>query len=184
MEFQELKIKGCYLIIPRVFEDSRGFFMETYHKKTFQEKTKLVYEFVQENQSQTIGMGILRGFHYQIKPFAQAKLIRVIEGKVLDVCLDLRMDSETFGKHLAIELSGENKFSLFIPEDFAHAFVSLSTVVDLQYKVSNFYAPKAERGVFWNDSNLEIDWPFENPFLNQRDANWPLLKNIPKEELF
>lgn len=167
-------IAGLKVISPRVFEDSRGYFMETYSKHDFEE-FDIDCEFVQDNQSKST-KGVLRGLHYQ-KEFSQAKLVRVVKGEVLDVALDLRKGSETYGKHFAIRLSAENKKQFFIPRGFAHGFLVLSDEAEFVYKVDAFYHPDDEGGILWNSAG--IDWPIdeiggeENLIISEKDAKWP-----------
>ncbi len=150
-------LKGCYIIEPIVFEDQRGHFFESYTAKQFNSAIGLQTSFVQENQSHSI-KGVIRGLHYQIGAYAQAKLVRVFSGTVLDVAVDLRNDSKTYGQHFSIELSAENKKQLFIPKGFAHGFSVLSDTASLFYKCDNYYHREAERGIIYNDAALHIDW--------------------------
>ncbi len=184
MEFKQLELPGVFLIKPKIFGDQRGFFKEVYNKREF-EKNGIKIDFVQDNYSRSTGKHILRGLHYQKSPHSQAKLVRVVKGKVLDVAVDLRKDSLAFGQHVAVELSEENHRMLLIPEGFAHGFLTLSEVVDFEYKASDFYHPESERGLRWNDPDLGIDWAgTQSPQLIERDQDWPNLKEILKEELF
>lgn len=182
MKFEELSLSGVYLISSQVFGDERGFFKETYSKKKFKE-AGIDSEFVQDNDSFS-KKDVIRALHYQLPPFAQAKLIKVVRGKVLDVVVDIRKDSPTFGKHEMVHLSGDNHQLLYIPQGFAHGFLTLTDDVYFQYKVSNFYSPEHERGILWNDPDLEINWAIDDPEMVERDKNWPQLKDITKEELF
>ena len=150
-EIEEVKI-----IEPAVFGDHRGYFFESYSQKEFEEKVCKT-TFVQDNESKS-KYGVLRGLHFQKEPYAQAKLVRVVQGSVLDVAVDIRKGSPTFGKHVAVELNDENKRQMFIPRGFAHGFVVLSKTVVFQYKCDNYYAPEAETGIAWDDPVLEIDW--------------------------
>ena len=149
MEFKETNIKGVYVIEPRVFNDARGYFFEAWKKQAFEEHIGAV-DFIQDNESKS-GYGVLRGLHYQKGAFAQAKLVRVIKGCVLDVAVDIRRSSPTFGQHVMVELSEENKRQFFIPRGFAHGFLVLSDEAVFTYKVDNVYAPQAEAGIRWND---------------------------------
>lgn len=159
MTVKETKLKGCYIIEPKIFADSRGYFQETYHQKTFQELTGVMTNFVQDNESRS-SKGVLRGLHYQKGTHAQAKLVRVIKGRVLDVAVDLREESPTFGEHVAIELSGENNLQFFVPRGFAHGFLVLEDDTLFSYKCDNFYNKASEGGIIYNDKTLNIDWQF------------------------
>ncbi len=167
---------GLVIVEPRVFPDDRGFFMETYKKSEF-EKHGINVDFKQENQSKSV-RGTLRGLHYQAPPMAQGKLVRVIEGRVLDVAVDIRRGSEFFGQWYAIELSAENKLMFYVPEGFAHGFYTLSDTAQLVYKVTNEYSPRHERGIAWNDPDIGIKWPVDGPpLLSPKDREHPLLKD-------
>ena len=156
MKFINTKIDDLKIIEPKLFGDERGYFLESYNKNKFCDVIGKV-SFVQDNESKS-SKGVLRGLHFQKPPFDQAKLVRCIEGKVLDVAVDLRKKSKTYGQHLAIELSGENKKQLFIPRGFAHGFLVLSNSVIFAYKVDNIYAPEYDAGICWNDPTLNIEW--------------------------
>jgi dTDP-4-dehydrorhamnose 3,5-epimerase len=156
MKFTEQNIKGVWTIEPRVFTDERGYFMESYRKDAFDEHIGRV-EFIQDNESKSI-RGVLRGLHYQTGKYAQAKLVRALKGSVLDVIVDLRKSSPTFGKSLAVELTEDNKKQLFIPGGFAHGFLALSPEAIFSYKVDNIYAPEYEASLLWNDPTVDIDW--------------------------
>ena len=156
MKFLKTFIPGLIVIEPKVFIDERGYFFESYNDKAFLENVGDV-KFVQDNESKST-YGVLRGLHFQKEPYAQAKLLRCIEGNVLDVAVDVRPQSVTFGKHFSIVLSGENKKQLFIPKGFAHGFVVLSKEATIAYKVDDFYAPEYDSGIIWNDRELNIDW--------------------------
>lgn len=168
----ETMFKDVYLIESTVFEDHRGFFMETYNKEGF-EKLGLFYNFVQDNHSKSIGQGVLRGLHYQLAPKAQSKLIRVTEGEIYDVIVDLRKDSSTYGKWKGFELSAENKLQLLIPKGFAHGFVTRTESVEVQYKVDEFYSVEHDRGIAWDDIYLNIDWEIQTPILSEKDRHHP-----------
>lgn len=161
MKVEETKLKGCYLIKPTVFEDERGYFFESFHKRRFEELTDLKIDFVQDNQSKS-NRGVLRGLHFQKGEFAQAKLVRVIKGKVLDVAVDLRKNSPTYGEHISVELSEENKFQLFVPRGFAHGFAVLEDDTIFSYKCDNYYHKQSEGGIRFNDPILKIDWRLNN----------------------
>ena len=153
-----LSIPDVLLIEPYVFEDSRGFFFESFREDVFKEDTLLDVSFVQDNHSKS-SQGVLRGLHYQLPPYAQCKLIRVIQGEVLDIAVDIRKYSLTYGQYVSVILSGENKKQLYIPEGFAHGFLTLSETSEYLYKTTNFYYPQGERCIIWNDATLKIDWP-------------------------
>lgn len=164
MEYIKTAIEGVYVIEPKVFEDARGYFFEAWKQGEFVANIGKV-DFVQDNESKS-SFGVLRGLHYQRGEFSQAKLVRVISGRVLDVAVDLRRNSPTFGQHVMVELSGENKCQFFIPRGFAHGFLVLSDEAIFTYKVDNVYAPQAEASILWNDEQLSIDWPLgENQLL-------------------
>lgn len=157
MEVTETYLKGCFIIEPQVFGDERGFFFESFNKNKFRELTGIEIEFVQDNEAFSY-KGILRGLHFQKGEFAQAKLVRVVKGKVLDVAVDLRPGSKTFGKHFSVILSEENKKQLFIPRGFAHGYAVLEDHTVFSYKCDNYYNKESESGVIYNDSDLNIDW--------------------------
>ena len=178
MKFVNTPIEGLVIIEPTVFRDDRGCFLESYNKKKF-EKAIGEISFVQENESKS-SKGVLRGLHFQKPPYAQAKLVRCIEGKVLDVAVDIRDGSETFGQHVAVELSGENKKQVFIPKGFAHGFVVLSDSATFAYKVDNTYAPDSDAGIRWNDSILNIQWGFDESevLVSEKDAKLPFFSKF------
>lgn len=163
----ETEIQDLVIIEPTVFEDSRGFFLESYNYNDFKE-IGIDNIFVQDNHSKS-SKGVLRGLHFQKGEFAQAKLVRVLKGAVLDIAVDLRKDSQTFGKYVAIELSEENKKMFFIPRGFAHGFLSLTDEVESYYKCDNFYVPQAEDGLIWNDADLKIEWNFKKYNINEKE---------------
>lgn len=177
MEYIETAIKGVYIIEPKVFKDARGYFFEAWKKGEFEEHVGKV-EFVQDNESKS-SYGVLRGLHYQKGEYSQAKLVRVIKGKVLDVAVDIRSSSPTFGQHVMVELSEENKRQFFIPRGFAHGFLVLSDEAIFTYKVDNVYAPQAEAGIRWNDPALGIQWPIDpkDVLTSEKDLNASLLKD-------
>lgn len=181
--FKKLQIEDVILVTPKVFGDERGFFMETYQKSTFSENSINV-EFVQDNHSKST-RGVLRGLHYQTNPKSQAKLVRCSRGKIFDVAVDLRKNSETFGKWVGEILSEDNKNMLYIPSGFAHGFVVLSDESELIYKASNEYSPENDRGIRWNDPDINIDWGIDfNPLISEKDSKQPFLKEVSKEDLF
>lgn len=159
MKYTETEIPGVYIIEPRVFNDARGYFFEAWKKEEFEENVGKV-EFIQDNESKS-SFGVLRGLHYQKGDASQAKLVRVIKGRVLDVAVDIRKSSPTFGQHVMVELSDENKRQFFIPRGFAHGFLVLSDEAIFTYKVDNPYAPTQEAGIRWNDEQLAIQWPID-----------------------
>ena len=177
MEFKKTDIESVYIIEPRVFNDSRGYFFEAWKKQEFEQHIGPV-EFVQDNESKS-SYGVLRGLHYQKGAFSQAKLVRVIKGKVLDVAVDIRRSSPTFGRHVMVELSEENKRQFFIPRGFAHGFLVLSDEAIFTYKVDNVYAPQADAGIRWNDPDLGIDWPIDlsKVMTSEKDLKQPFLKD-------
>ena len=170
MKIRETGISGLVVIEPDVFGDSRGYFMESFSLKKFRELTGHDVEFVQDNESLS-SYGVVRGLHFQRPPHAQSKLVRVVSGRVLDVAVDLRADSPTYGKHYAIELSGDNHLQMFMPKGFAHGFAVLSEEAVFQYKCDEYYAPESEGGVAWDDPELAIDWriPREDVRLSEKD---------------
>lgn len=180
MEIYKTDIEGLIVVQPKVYKDNRGCFFEPYNKSKF-EANNLIYNFVQDNQSEST-YGVIRGLHYQIAPFAQAKFVRVLFGKVLDVVVDLRKNSETFGKSFSIELSDENKTQLLIPRGFAHGFSVLSEKVVFFYKCDNFYNKTCERGFMYNDPKINIDWkiPVEKQIVSEKDLANPNFDDAEK----
>jgi dTDP-4-dehydrorhamnose 3,5-epimerase len=177
MEFQETSLKGAYIIHPKVFQDERGFFLESYSEKAFAEKG-ITARFVQDNHSYSAKKGVLRGLHFQLPPNEQAKLVRVTQGKVWDVIVDLRRQSPTYGKWEGFELSDKNFQILFVPRGFAHAFLTLEDDTEFIYKVDNFYAPESDLGLIWNDPDLAIDWPAISPILSEKDSKLPKFRDF------
>jgi len=175
MEFIQTAIKDVILIKPQVFADQRGYFMETYHEKEYRHNG-INAHFVQDNMSSSV-QGTLRGLHYQLAPHAQGKLVRVTRGRVFDVAVDLRRQSATFGQYVGVELTEENKFSLWVPPGFAHGFYVLSDSAEFTYKCTAFYNPAAERGISWNDPEINIQWPIDNNniILSDKDKKFPPL---------
>ena len=183
MQFQQLSIPGLILIKPNVFGDNRGFFKETYNKEEFQ-KNGIDMEWIQDNHSRSV-KGVLRGLHWQREPFAQEKLVRVARGTVLDVAVDIRVGSPTFGKYEAVELSDENHNMFLVPKGFAHGFYVLSDIADFEYKVSSPYNKESEAALFWNDPDIGVKWGVEGePILSEKDQKNPLLKDIDIDNLF
>jgi len=176
MEIKERKLKGTFEISLNPHGDSRGFFMRTFDEGIF-EGANLKRTWVQENHSSSGRKGIIRGLHFQLPPHAETKMVRCIRGKVLDVFVDLRKGSETFGQWDSIELTEENKKMIFIPRGFAHGFCTLTERSEVLYKVDNYYTPNAERGLLWNDNDLKINWPVESPILSEKDK-----KNLSLKE--
>lgn len=178
MNVIETDIDGLVIIEPRVFGDSRGYFFESFSERDFKREVADV-DFVQDNESKS-SYGVVRGLHFQKPPYAQAKLVRVVKGKVLDVAVDLRKESPTFGRYVAMELSEENHRQMFIPRGFAHGFSVLSEEVIFQYKCDNYYAPQSEGAVAWDDPDLDIDWkiPAGKVLLSEKDKKHPRLKDI------
>ena len=177
MEVIKTNIEGVVIIEPRIFKDDRGYFFESFSQREFEEKVCKT-TFVQDNESKS-SYGVLRGLHFQKPPFAQSKLVRVIKGAVLDVAVDIRKDSPTFGQYVSVELTGENHRQFFIPRGFAHGFSVLSEEVIFQYKCDNFYSPQSEGAIAWNDPDLNIDWriPAEKVVLSEKDSKHPRLKD-------
>lgn len=182
MEVIKTPIEGVVIIEPRLFNDGRGYFFESFSQRDFDQKVGTV-RFVQDNESKS-SYGVLRGLHFQKPPYAQSKLVRVVKGAVLDVAVDIRKSSPTFGQHVAVELTEDNHRQLFIPHGFAHGFSVLSDEVIFQYKCDNFYAPQSEGAIAWNDPALGIDWriPADKVILSEKDKHHPLLKDA--ERLF
>jgi len=179
MKVSETELKGCFIIEPQIFSDERGCFFESFNQKKFEKKTGLKVNFVQDNQSIS-QRGVIRGLHLQKGEFAQAKLTRVIKGRVLDVAVDLRKDSPTFGKHFSIELSGENNKQLFVPKGFAHGFSVLEDDTIFAYKCDHYYNKESEGGVVYNDKELDIDWKLnkEEIVLVEKDKELKRFKNL------
>jgi len=179
MKVTEIFLKGCFIIEPKVFGDKRGNFFEIFNKKIFKDKTGLEIDFVQDNQS-TSQRGVLRGLHMQKGVFSQAKLVNVVKGSVLDIAVDVRIDSPTFGEHFSIELSEENNKQLFVPRGFLHGFVTLEDHTIFSYKCDNYYNKEAELGVIYNDKDLNINWEIssENIIISEKDTNLPNLNAI------
>ncbi len=174
MKIIKTPIEGLLIVEPRVFKDNRGYFFESYNKKLYEE-SGIKDDFVQDNQSFS-SYGVIRGLHYQLNPFAQSKLVRVLQGKIFDVAVDLRKGSKTFGMWFGVELSDENFRQLYIPRGFAHGFSVLSETAIVFYKCDNYYAPEYERGIIYNDTDLNIDWkiPIDREIISEKD-----MKNLP-----
>lgn len=178
MNIIETNIEGVIIIEPRLFEDERGYFFESFNQKEFQEKVCKT-TFIQDNESKS-SYGVIRGLHFQKPPFAQSKLVRVVKGSVLDVAVDIRKGSPTFGQHVAVELTEDNHRQFFIPRGFAHGFSVLSKEVIFQYKFPNFYAPQSEGAIAWDDPDLGIDWQIsiDEILLSEKDKSHPKLAEI------
>jgi dTDP-4-dehydrorhamnose 3,5-epimerase len=176
MQVEETKLKDCFIIKDTLFKDPRGYFFESFNQQKFNELTRLKVQFVQDNQSKST-KGVLRGLHFQLGTHAQAKLVRVLEGKVLDVAVDIRSNSKTFGQHVAVELTAENETQLFVPRGFANGFVVLSDTATFFYKCDNYYHKLSEGGIIYNDPQLAINWqlPSGDLLLSKKDL---LLKNL------
>lgn len=178
MEVIHTAINGVVIIEPRIFGDNRGYFFESFSQREFEEKVCRT-TFVQDNESKSIA-GVVRGLHFQKPPFTQSKLVRVVRGAVLDVAVDIRKGSPTYGQHVAVELTEDNHRQFFVPRGFAHGFAVLSDEAIFQYKCDNFYAPQSEGAIAWNDPALGIDWrvPAENRILSEKDMHHPLLADL------
>lgn len=181
MNFIATKLDGCFIIEPKVILDDRGYFMESFNENTFEKGVNQSVHFVQDNQSFS-SKGVLRGLHYQTGEHAQAKLVRVLQGEVLDVAVDIRPDSKTFGKFEAVILSAENQMQFFVPRGFAHGFLVLSETATFFYKCDNFYNKESEGGISYNDKTINIDWGFstDNLIISEKDKVQPNLENAKK----
>ena len=176
MKINKTFIEDLLIIEPQLFKDDRGFFYESYNKNNLDKVINIV--FVQDNESKS-NKGVVRGLHFQLPPFEQTKLVRCVSGKILDVVVDLRINSKTYGKSFSIELSSENNKQLFVPKGFAHGFQVLSEDAIVNYKVDNFYNPKSDSGIIWNDKDLSIDWNLDiKPVLSEKDLKLDLFKNL------
>jgi len=178
MEITKTKLEGVFIIEPKIFGDDRGYFTETFRQDLLEKKIGHSLHFVQDNESKS-SLGVFRGLHYQLPPFSQTKLVRVIQGSVLDVAVDIRKGSPTFGEHIVVELSEENKKQLFVPRGFAHGFVVTSEVAIFSYKVDNYYSPEHDRGIIYNDADLAIDWSLDTGklLLSEKDSKQPKFKD-------
>ena len=178
MEVIKTELEGVVIIEPKIFRDARGYFFESFSRKEFEEKVRKI-AFVQDNESMS-SYGVMRGLHFQLPPFTQSKLVRCVKGKVLDVAVDIRKGSPTFGKHVSVELSEDNHRQFFVPRGFAHGFAVLSETAVFQYKCDNFYAPQADGGISILDDSLGIDWklPTDKVILSEKDTKHPLLKDF------
>ena len=176
MEIEEKEIKGLIEIFPKVFGDQRGFFLETFNESRYNEVLKNV-QFVQDNFSSS-NKGVLRGLHFQKPPYSQGKLVQVITGSALDVAVDLRKDSDTYGQHVKVILSSEKRNQFWIPEGFAHGFLALEDNTIFSYKCTNYYNPQSDVTILWNDRNLKIDWQIDNPIISPKDKEGVLFKDF------
>lgn len=178
MEVIKTELEGVVIIEPKIFRDDRGYFFESFSQKEFEEKVRKI-AFVQDNESMS-SYGVMRGLHFQLPPFTQSKLVRCVKGKVLDVAVDIRKGSPTFGKHVSVELSEDNHRQFFVPRGFAHGFAVLSETAVFQYKCDNFYAPQSDGGISILDDSLGIDWklPTDKVILSEKDTKHPLLKDF------
>lgn len=178
MEFNPTKLQGCFIIQPKIIEDERGYFMESFNEKTFQKGINQDVHFVQDNQSFS-SKGVLRGLHYQTAEHAQAKLVRVLHGEVLDVAVDIRPNSATYGQSVSVLLSSVNQKQFFVPRGFAHGFLVLSETATFFYKCDNFYNKESEGGIIYNDKSLNIDWQFDESelIISEKDKVLPILEN-------
>ncbi len=185
MEVIKTGIEGVFIIEPKVFGDNRGYFFESFNAREFSEKTGKEVIFVQDNESMS-HYGVLRGLHFQLPPYSQSKLVRVVKGKVLDVAVDIRKGSSTYGKYVSCEMTGENKRQFFVPKGFAHGFCVLSDEAVFQYKCDEFYHPEAEGAIAWNDPNIAINWPItaEEIILSEKDKHHPCLKDFESPFIF
>ena len=179
IEVVKTEIPGVLIIEPKVFGDDRGYFMESFNAREFTEKTGIDITFVQDNESKS-RFGVLRGLHFQLPPYTQSKLVRVVKGKVLDVAVDIRKGSSTYGKYVTCEMTEENKRQFFVPKGFAHGFCVLSDEAVFQYKCDDFYHPEAEGAIAWDDPDIAIQWPVEaeNVILSEKDKHHPNLKDF------
>jgi len=183
MQIEKTSLEGVVIITPDIFFDERGFFCETFQEKRYQEILGQERHFVQDNFSAS-KKNVLRGLHYQIPPFAQDKLVQVVRGKVLDVAVDIRFGSPTFGQFVSVELSGENHKQFFIPAGFAHGFIALEDDTLFQYKCTNVYSKAHERGLIWNDPTVNIDWRVQEPIVSEKDAEHPTLDILEKDFVY
>lgn len=180
MKFVETPISGLLIIEPTVFSDDRGYFFESFRANAFAQASGCNYTFVQDNESLS-NKGVLRGLHFQNPPHAQGKLIRVVTGAVLDVAVDIRKESETYGKHVSVELNADNKKVLWIPPGFAHGFLTLQDNTVFQYKCTSYYNKDSEGSISWNDPDLAIDWNFDNPIISDKDKEAPAFAHFISE---
>ena len=185
MEVIKTEVEGVLIIEPKVFDDNRGYFFESFNSREFAEKTGLDITFVQDNESKS-RYGVLRGLHFQLPPYAQSKLVRVVKGRVLDVAVDIRKGSPTYGKYVSCEMTEENKRQFFVPKGFAHGFIVLSEEAVFQYKCDDFYHPEAEGAIAWDDPDIAIQWPIPERviILSGKDKSHPQLKDLESPFVF
>ena len=181
MNFIPTKLEGCFILEPKIIKDERGYFMESFNETTFEKGIGQKVHFVQDNQSFST-RGVLRGLHYQTGQHAQAKLVRVLQGEVLDIAVDIRPNSETYGQHVSVVLSAENQTQFFVPRGFAHGFLVLSETATFFYKCDNFYNKESEGGLIYNDQSVNIDWQLQenNLIISEKDKLLPTLQNAKK----
>ncbi|MFD0834739.1 dTDP-4-dehydrorhamnose 3,5-epimerase [Mariniflexile aquimaris] len=179
MKIEETHLKGCFVITPKIFQDERGYFFESFNKNVFEQETGINVNFLQDNQSMS-AKNVLRGLHFQTGEYAQAKLVQVIKGKVLDVCVDIRKKSPTFGQHFSIILDDKNRKQLYIPRGFAHGFLVLENKSIFSYKCDNFYNKESESGIIFNDKTLNIDWDFpeDQLIISEKDLKLPQFREL------
>jgi dTDP-4-dehydrorhamnose 3,5-epimerase len=182
VRFIETELNGAYIIEPVVHKDHRGFFLESYSRKVF-EDAGIRADFLQDNHSLSKQKGVIRGLHFQNPPHAQSKLIRVVKGSIYDVIVDLRKKSPTYGKWFPVEISADNFKMLFVPTGFAHGFCTLEENTEVIYKVDAFYAPDSDAGIRWNDPDLKISWPVTDPVISEKDKSLPFLRDIENQFL-
>lgn len=180
MKLVKTKLDGVLIIEPAVYGDSRGFFMESYSKQKFND-LGLDFDLIQDNHSLSAQAGVIRGLHYQSSPKAQTKIVRVLTGAIYDVAVDIREGSPTFGEWVGVVLSEENKRQLIVPKGFAHGFCTIVPNTNVLYKVDEYYSPENDRGILWNDPDLNIDWPTTSPILSDKDKNQPLFKQLQQQ---
>ncbi|BBU64111.1 dTDP-4-dehydrorhamnose 3,5-epimerase (plasmid) [Methylosinus sp. C49] len=180
MKVEDTALDGVKIVTPDRFGDARGFFSESYNEKRWEERGLPALRFVQDNHSLSRDTGVIRGLHFQTAPFAQDKLVRVTRGRILDVAVDIRRSSPTFGRHIAVELSAENWRQLLVPIGFAHGFCTLEPDTEVVYKVTNFYSAPNDRGLAWDDPDLDISWPIApaHAILSEKDRRWPRLREL------
>lgn len=183
MNIIKTRLDGVIIIEPKVFRDERGFFTESYSFKKFEE-AGLHYNFIQDNHSLSVREGTIRGLHYQANPKAQTKLVRILKGEALDVAIDIRLGSPTYRQWISIKLSTENMRQLIIPRGFAHGICTLAPDTEVFYKVDEFYAPDCDRAIRWNDPDIAIEWPYNDPLLSEKDSNAPLLKDAENNFIY
>lgn len=183
MNIIKTRLDGVIIIEPKVFRDQRGFFTESYSFKKFEE-AGLHYNFIQDNHSLSVREGTIRGLHYQVNPKAQTKLVRILKGEALDVAIDIRQGSPTYRQWISITLSAENMRQLIIPRGFAHGICTLAPDTEVFYKVDEFYAPDCDRAIRWNDPDIAIEWPYNDPLLSEKDRNAPLLKDAENNFIY